>query len=625
MGINYLCEINSRASFKPIIATPVDWISRQYDLYYIDLQSPRKAPGYQKTYWEEWGGWYNMPDTTRVEVYILDWMERTDNFNEVLTTPLLFYVDMKEKRLYFNAPKHPWLYETWETQLTKTDGFLHTAKNPLEPSDTYIGEDYLSVVLDKPSDNRKLSDPIHGVDLFLSFSIKLDNSKGDFDTLDTGLYFNGPARLYKTWKDKPSYSDFIMIRTGIVDDVSITENAVTFSCSDKYRTLEQNVCKTITSDEWVINTLEAAGKSLPIVFGKQEVELIKITDNTLARFNAAAWFDTTTLVGVYDNEGVSLDYEIEGIYTSLFTPSIITQNTAKTLIFTELGAERTVQLNKVADLPVQFLVAEHITSIAGVYDKDGAAVSYSRNGLVITAPREASYAVLTGYTENRLGDIVVHLISRAGGVLYSNTFWDMAETDAYRSTSPRLNMAIKGGTVRSAVNEVLKSDMVFLIQKNNARFTLRTWGKQYGVFGIEPYLLTQNPSKNWKDAQKYWFSSCVVKYSKNDRTGGYANRVFVKEAENAVQEKYNRKKTAEFETRLTTAADARSLAARLSARFNFLKETVSIGVGKDTVGINPLDTVLVTVSVNERVYSRVKRWIVKEIDAAQDKMTLEEI
>ncbi|MDR2802887.1 MAG: hypothetical protein LBB22_01190, partial [Treponema sp.] len=244
MAINYLVEINSRASYKPITATPVDWISRQYDVYYVDLQSPRKLPGYQKqTYWEEWGGWYNMPDSTRVEIYIMDWMERTYDFNEILTTPLLFYVDETLRRLYFNAPKHPWLYEAWETQLTKTDGFLYSAKNPQNPSDTYINDDYLRVILSMSSDNRKLSDPIHSVDLFLTYSISLDNAAGIFDLIDTELYFNGPARLYKTWKDNPEYSDFVMIRTGIVEDVAVNDKTVTFSCAEKYRTLEQSVCK----------------------------------------------------------------------------------------------------------------------------------------------------------------------------------------------------------------------------------------------------------------------------------------------------------------------------------------------------------------------------------------------
>jgi hypothetical protein len=626
MAVNYLVEINSRASFKPIIATPLDRISRRYDLYYIDLQSPRKLPGYQKTYWEEWGGWYDMPDSTRVEIYIMDWMERTDDFNEVLTTPLLFYVDEKERRLYFNAPKHPWLYEAWEAQLTKTDGFLYSAKDPLKPSDAYINDDYLRVILDKPSDNRKLSDPIHGTDLFLSFSIKLDNTNGVFDLLDTELYFNGPARLYKTWKDRPSYSDFVMIRTGIVEDVSVTDNSVTFSCAEKYRTLEQSACKTITSDEWMINTLEAAGKPLPIVFGTQEAPLVKIVGNELARFRPVKkedniyvpeYVDYTSIIGVYDGDENLLDYEV-------LNTEIAALNTAKTLKYYERSIEKTATLEKIADMPVQFLAAEYITSIAGVYDSEGTALSYTRNGLVITAPREAVYARITGYTNNRLGDIVVQLISTVAGVLYTNTFWDVAETEAYRNTSPRLNIAIKSGTVRSAVNAVLKSDMVFLIQKNNARFTLRTWGKQYGEFKIDEYLLTQSPTKNWKDAQKYWFSSCVVKYSKNDRTGGFANQILVKDGENDVQEKYNRKKTVEFETNLTTAQDARNLAARLSARFNYLKETISIGVGKDTSGINPLDTVLITISANERLYSHVKRWVVKEIDPAQDKMTLEE-
>jgi hypothetical protein len=444
-------------------------------------------------------------------------------------------------------------------QIAKNDGFLHTVKDPLNPSDTYVDGDYLRVILDKPSDNRKLSDPLHSVDLFLSFSIKLDNSGGGFDLIAPESYFNRPVHLYKTWKDRPSYADFVMIRTGIIDDISITGDGITFSCAEKFRTLEQNVCKIITGDEWTINTDGTDGKSLPVVFGVQEVPLIKIFDNPTA------------------------------------------------------------------DEPDQFLAAEYITSISGVYNSEGEPLSYTLDGLVITAPPEADYARITGYTNNRLGDIVVQLVSTIAGISYIDNFWDVAETDAYKNTSPRLDITIKSGTVRSAVNEVLKSDTVFLIQKNNALFTLRRWGTLYGVFSVDEYLHTLYPSKNWKDAQKYWFSSCIVKYAKNGRTGEFTNRVFLNKNENVLQGKYSKKKTAEFETCLTTEQDARAMAERLSERFNFYRETVSIGIGKDTSAINPLDTVLVKISVNGRLYSNITRWIVKEIDPAQDKMTLEEI
>jgi hypothetical protein len=50
-----------------------------------------------------------------------------------------------------------------------------------------------------------------------------------------------------------------------------------------------------------------------------------------------------------------------------------------------------------------------------------------------------------------------------------------------------------------------------------------------------------------------------------------------------------------------------------------------VGIGQDTSEINLLDTVVIKIAINERLYSNVTRWIVKEIDAAQDKMTLEEI
>jgi hypothetical protein len=471
-----MAEINTRAVYEPIIATPVDWVSRKYNIYYISLKSPRKLPGYKKTYWEIWGGWYSMPDSSRVEIYILDWLQQAASFDDILTIPFTFYIDGEAGRLYFNAPKHPWLYEAWDVQLAVNDGYLYTVKDPMNPSDMYIEGDYLHAGLDMPSDNRKLSNPIYSLDLFLSFSIKIDNTSGVFDRISPASYFNRPVKLYKTWKESPAYSDFVMIRTGVVSDVSINKDGITVSCAETFRSLEQNACKIITADEFEIEEASAEGKPLPVIFGTQEITLIKIFDNP-----------------------------VEG------------------------G-------------PARFLAAGYITSVIGVYNDDGEPLSFTRSGLVITAPKEAKYASITGYTNNRLGDIVVHLISTTGGIPYINSFWDIEETDAYKNSSPRVNIAITGGTVRSAVTEVLKSDMVFLIQKNNARFTLRRWGAEYGVFSVPEYLHTQQPAKNWKDAQKYWFSACVIKYSKNDRTGGYSNQILLKDNENAIQEKYNRKK-----------------------------------------------------------------------------------
>jgi hypothetical protein len=82
--------------------------------------------------------------------------------------------------------------------------------------------------------------------------------------------------------------------------------------------------------------------------------------------------------------------------------------------------------------------------------------------------------------------------------------------------------------------------------------------------------------------------------------------------------------TAEFETCLANIADAKILGDRLAERFTTLRAQVTVGVGKDTSGINLLDTVLIKLKVNGRVYSKGNRRRVMGINPARDTMTLVE-
>lgn len=615
MAINYLAEVNAQASYRPDIATPADTNpGMQFNVYYLDLFRPEGL-----TYWntpdpDGFGGFYDTPDTTRVEIYVGGWLQKAGSLDAVKTHENTFFVDTSTGFLYFNVPKHPWLYERWQLDLTVTERFLHSVKDVNNPSDAYIKSgpedrgmgDFVRTILALPTDDRKLSDPIHGSELFLSFSIQIDNSEGIFDLLDTGVYFNGPAKLYKTWKNNPTYDDFTMIRTGVVENIAINDKTLTFTCAEKFRSLEQSVCKLIEDSDRIVTDFkdDAVGKPFPIVFGEAEVTLIPIKET------------------IVDEEW---DYTKD--------PPVLMEQT-KTVVY---------------------LAAEYISALLGVYDsEDNLIPGATLDGLEITATvltvhegentsaKDGEYARIRGYTgtsslgpQPQLGEIITRLMARDTGITYDPVFWDVAETNAYITSSPYVNIVIKSGTVRAAVNEVLKSDTAFLIQKNNALFTLRRWGDDYGRPDGAPWefqsnLLTKPPSKTWADAQKNFFSDCVVLWGKNDRTGEFKHRYINEESKANVEALYNKLKTAEFETCLIDQSDVSYLAANLSARFCYLKETISIAIGTDLSEVNLLDKVRIKtgendyVSVNGRVYSRDKLWIVKAINPAQDTMTLEE-
>jgi hypothetical protein len=286
----------------------------------------------------------------------------------------------------------------------------------------------------------------------------------------------------------------------------------------------------------------------------------------------------------------------------------------------------TVKITLIQINDSQYVAGENIVSVSAVYDKDGNAVSFSfDNGIITSSAEDVESALVTGSTENKIGRIVVDMIAGRTNVKYLGSFWDRNETDVYINSSPPVNIAFTGGTVREAVRDALSSDMVFLIQKNDGRFTLRKWGKTYNTFNINSWKITKFPVKNYSEAQKNYLSGCTIQYNYDFAGKKHDSMLLYREDEDKAETAYNKLVRKNFETYLVNSADARALGAEISDRFSVLRETVQVGVGYDTSVINLLDTVELEMKINGRVFSKNSRWIVKETDPAQDILTLEAI
>jgi hypothetical protein len=275
----------------------------------------------------------------------------------------------------------------------------------------------------------------------------------------------------------------------------------------------------------------------------------------------------------------------------------------------------------------QYVAGENIASVSAVYDKDGGLVTdYSFSDGIIKSPVEnIKAAMVTGSANNKIGQIIIDIITTKTNIAYISSFFDLIETDRYVNSSVPINIAFTGGTVREAVKNTLSSDMAFLIQKNDGRFTLRQWGETYNTFVIENWKITKFPSKNYSDAQKNYFSSCFIYYNYNFSDKKHTGILLYDEDEAKFEAAYNKRVREEFKTYLTNKTDAYNLAKNLSKRFSTLHETVQLGVGYDTSEINLLDTVELELNINGRVFSKHNKWIVKEIDPAQDILTLESV
>jgi hypothetical protein len=292
----------------------------------------------------------------------------------------------------------------------------------------------------------------------------------------------------------------------------------------------------------------------------------------------------------------------------------------------------TVKLKPIKIDTNKYVAGENIIGVSSVFDKDGNSVGFSFSSGVITTSQEIDSVIVTGNTNNRLGDVIVDIISSKTRITYIDSFWDLNETNAYRLSSPTINIVFDGITVRNAVKNALASDSVFLIQKNDGRFTLRKWGNDYGIHSISKEMITKFPKKDFSDAQSNYFSSCSIDYNYDFYEKECKNTFLFTDNEKSAIKNYSKKVRKTFETCLIYSNDCLKLARQLSNRFSTLREQVQVAVGQDTSRINLLDTVYLPLVINDRHFSVIpgvtppidrNTWIVKEIDPAQDILVLE--
>ncbi|MDR1468036.1 MAG: hypothetical protein LBT00_01940 [Spirochaetaceae bacterium] len=566
MATTFLAEIAGRAALKPQF-TPYDGVSRQHDIYRLYTGA---RP--QNTYWTDWGGWYDNQVSRSVEIRIVNWLFPATSMADLLVMENSCYSE--DGYLYVHVPRHTWLYSESETTMAVMRIFLSGPKSAENAADMILDGQYAGARFAVPSVTVKLSDVISGITLFGTFNITLDNQDGMFDGEGSVELFNSPVKIQKAVAEYPEYEDFHKIREGLVESVKVDDKKFTVTVADKFRTLDGQVCRLVNADDFPVaqDKYDTLGKPLPVVFGTVSVPLIEIA------------------------------------YTE-----------------TEDGDNITIN--------AKYLAAEHISAFIGLYDENGTSLPYSLSGAVIFFQRTSSkdeklkpeYARLAGYTANRLGEIVTWLVAKKDSLQYVPSVWDVEETDRYITASPRLNLAVTGGDIKAAVQTALKSDMAYLIQKNDGRLTLRKWGEDYAVHEIPEWRITAQPEKNFSDAEKHYFSSCVVRGKYNDFTKNYSESYVYNDTEMTAVDKYLKNKLAEYETRLADTAGIKDIAASLAARFSVIKDTVRVSVGVDTSQFNLLDKARIKIIVNGRRYSNNETWVIKEINPAQDKLVMESL
>lgn len=263
----------------------------------------------------------------------------------------------------------------------------------------------------------------------------------------------------------------------------------------------------------------------------------------------------------------------------------------------------------------------YLVSVSQVYNSSGTPVAFTVAGGVITAVA-AAYADIVCLSTNRIGEIIINEITSKSNIAYTPTTWDTTEADSYKNNSYRINLFFPKGNLKNLIAECLKSDMAFLITKNDGRLTLRSWGTSYDATTLSGWQLMEFPERDTQEATKLFSSSVNVYYGRNFYTNKYIYNYLDDSEENILEAVYRKRKQSTYYTDLVSGSDAIALAGRILDRFKYVFETVPIKLGVDTTDINLLADITLPLIINGRTFSGYTKWAVNSCDPGQDTLTL---
>jgi len=608
--VNFLAELSIRFDHE-IHLTPSNAVSRVHNIYELDITVNPPA-----SFWTEWGGTYDNFQGTHIELYLGQFLEKVYSWNNLLATPNSLYL-RNDSIVFVNIPNHPWLYPRQSIEAQRVAYFLYSALNPEKPSMNRIKGDNVKTILELPKLTVKLSDNISGTVLNQGFSVSLVNNDGYFDNEEDWNVFNTPLRLKKTLIDNPEYDDFRDIRVGLIENTLTSFDSFQAEAGDRFRTMDNPVCDIITNDRFPSITIDekSLNKNIPIVYGKKRVKLQKVNETM---YLAAEFF--TQVHEFLNSAGLEIPFTVDSnTFIISFDYSAVmgvyNKDNAHVIFTYTNGLLKTV--------PSIVNGNEVFPDIDHIVDGSGSVIphKYNKQTGIITFDN-ADTAIITGYTANKIGEIIKDLVFRKAGIPYTDANWNIEETERYLEKAPRVNFIVENGNVRNAIQNVLKNTMAFFIQRYDGLLTIRRYGDEYATHMISSWAVTQKPEKTWGSAQENYFSSCIIRY---DKDGDTFKSFLYNDREYEAEDTYRRLVRREFDTDLTEEKEAAELAEVLSDRYSTMMQTIKVPVGIDTSSFQLLDRVEFSAGINDRKFSNGEIFIIKEIDPAQDILTLEEI
>ena len=578
--IRFLAELNQ--GYYDIQPTPSNEFSKDFNISYLDLSDPPNS-----SYWLDWGGHYDNLTGSQISVYFEQYLTRVKTLNDILVRPIDFplhpphLIFIQGRTALINIPRHPWLYPDYSQTAENVLPFLSSALNPDNPSNNIIRDAMAPVKLGIPNFTTKISDNINGITLNQGFSLSLNNNDGYFDDAEKWNLFNKPLHLKKSIVENPQYEDFQLIRNGLIENTTTTFDNVRIEVADNFRGLTEPVCDIIREGDvfgdFQVTGTDVIGRNIPIVYGDREIPLLRImtTENNHIFLMAE---QVRTLWSVFDRNR-----------------------------------------NRIPD---NFISRQNNVVIITIND------DYRAAGL--STPTSALIRGHGNSATMNLADIIMDVIIRKTNIKFNNSHFNINEINRYRQLNINVSAIIDRGTVRDAIQNILKSDMVYFIQQNDGRFTLRRYGMEYATHKVTSNMITQKPERTNNRAQENYFSSCIINFiNLSPITGESIGSFIFGDNADEAERLYKRRVIKTFYTNLMSGGinspSPGGLAALLSNRFTFIKNTIRVAVGIDTSGFELIDTVEIDFNINDRQFNESKRYFIKELNPAQDILILEEL
>lgn len=411
-----------------------------------------------------------------------------------ISTNSSFYYDIADRRLYIhlNGGAEP---STKTVMIGATTGISNRACN-------YNSMYYEPRLRSAPAISKTKDPLFFGRISFDGGVIGIDNEDGGYDSIVSGAIWGGAVRILQGF-DTDAYASFLKMAAGVVENLTISQDMVEITMIDKRKNLSRMAPRRVFDIVTYPNINYAdLGKPIPLAYGLlYDVPCMCVNQEATA---PATW--DFKICDCTDHAIVSIDSVRSDGRT--VTPS------------TTSMANGTFSLNT-GDYTVGTQVTAHIH----------------------------------GYSTTNAADVVLDLMLSYLGIAYNVTNFNTTEWAAATALALNVGVWVDYTTeVFSIIEDICNSSMLDMIQQDDGRYTLRKYNAARAVDQtLNPDELLETPTIEYDTSSV--ISSTLVGYNRNWALGSFKH-VHDTSSETAIFTTYNVYREREFQTLLTSDADA---------------------------------------------------------------------